>query len=227
MVERIMRLSRWGARLAAWLYEARMLCLVVLVVPTVALLISFALFPVWETRLRIAGLFLQLFGIAVVVWGLRETGRLFGRPNPMQYTVAWFKRFPRFNVEGVIIVGSGATLQSAAMTSAVGTVSVRENATVEERVTELEAAQKHFIAQMREIQGHYEQEIRIVRSELESERRERAVHDEKTQKRLEEASAGGLHLEWAGVFWLLLGLVLATAPTEIIRFFSYLASHRL
>ena len=66
-----------------------------------------------------------------------------------------------------------------------------------------------------------------MRNELESERRERAVQDEKTQKRLEEVSAGGLHLEWAGVFWLLLGLVLATAPAEIIRFFSYLASHRL
>ena len=227
MIERIMRLSRWVARFAAWLYEARMLCLVVLVVPTVAFLISFALFPVWETRLRIAGLFLQLFGIAVVVWGLSETGRLFSRPNPMQYTVEWFKRFPRFDAEGRIFASLGATVQGAAMVSAVGTVSVRATATLEERVAALEAAQNYFIEQVREIQGHYEQEIRIVRNELESERRERAVQDEKTQKRLEEVSAGGLHLEWAGVFWLLLGLVLATAPAEIIRFFSYLASHRL
>ena len=227
MIERIMCLSRWVARIAAWLYEARMLCLVVLVVPTVTFLISSALFPVWETRLRIAGLFLQLFGIAVVVWGLSETGRLFSRPNPMQYTVEWFKRFPRFDAEGRIFAASVATVQGAAMVSAVGTVSVRATATLEERVAALEAAQKYFIEQVREIQGHYEQEIRIVRNELESERRERAVQDEKTQKRLEEVSAGGLHLEWAGVFWLLLGLVLATAPAEIIRFFSYLASHRL
>ena len=227
MIERFTRLSRWLARFAAWLYEARMLCLVALVVPAVAFLISLALFPGWEARLRIAGLFLQLFGIAVVVWGLSETGRLFGKPNPMQYTVEWFKRFPRFDAEGRIFAASVATVQGAAMVSAVGTVSVRATATLEERVAALEAAQKHLMEQVGEIQGRYEQQIRVVRNELESERRERAVQDEKTQERLEEASAGGLHLEWAGVLWLVLGLVLATAPTEIIRFFSYLASHRL
>ena len=229
MIKRFMHLSRWLADVAAWLYEARMLCLVVLVVPAVAFLVSFALFPVWETRLRIAGLFLQLFGIAVVIWGLSETGKLFARPNPMQYTAAWFKRFPRFNAESRILAASGTVtlLQGAGMVSAVGTVSARANATVEERVAALEADQKQLIEKVRDIRGHYEEQIRVVRNELESERRERTAQDERTHKRVEEVSAGGLHLEWAGVCWLLLGLVLATAPTEIIGLFSYLGSHRL
>jgi low affinity Fe/Cu permease len=227
MTQRLTDLARWLTRFGAWLYEARMLCIVVFVVPAAAFVTSFEIFSVWEARLRIAGLFLQLFGIAVVVWGLSETGRLFGKRNPAQYTLAWFGRFPRFNVERRIIVGSGVTIQGAAMVAAVGAVSIRANMTLEERVAALEATQKHLDEKMVEIQARYEQQIHTMRNELQSERGERALQNERTQKRLEEVAAGSLHLEWAGVCWLLLGLVLATAPTEIIRFFTYLASHRL
>ena len=66
-------------------------------------------------------------------------------------------------------------------------------------------------------QNRIEEEGRTRSRELELERSERAAEDEKTQRLLEEAAAGGLCLESIGVFWLVLGVVLATASSEIVK----------
>lgn len=60
-------------------------------------------------------------------------------------------------------------------------------------------------------------EARNRRSELESERQEREQGDNKTKRLIEEAAAGGLDLEVTGVFWLFVGVILATASGEIVE----------
>lgn len=52
-------------------------------------------------------------------------------------------------------------------------------------------------------------------AELAAERQEREAGDSRTGRLLEEAMAGGLHLETVGAFWLFVGIVLATASSEI------------
>ena len=52
---------------------------------------------------------------------------------------------------------------------------------------------------------------------LQGESRQREAGDEQIRKQLEEAVAGGLHLELTGVLWIALGIILATASNEISK----------
>jgi hypothetical protein len=214
MVERLMRWIHWLARIAGWLYKARRVWEAVLAVP-VAFLISWIFLPTWEPRLRIAGLLLQLLGIGAVAYGLREIRLLFRLPSQRQIAVGWFKRFPRLKEDAVVVVGSAATMAGAGAVTAYGTVSLPPTASLEERIAALEQDRQRTWALMGEIQGRMEQEARVRKSELESERGERTVQDEKTRKLLEEAAVGGLYLEITGIAWLLIGVICATASSEI------------
>ena len=55
-------------------------------------------------------------------------------------------------------------------------------------------------------------------SDLDTARRERELGDAKNNKLIQEAIAGGLHLETTGVLWLLCGITFATASSEIANF---------
>ena len=59
-----------------------------------------------------------------------------------------------------------------------------------------------------------------ARSEVESQ--ERRSGDERILAKLEEFSVGGLHVEAVGVAWIMIGLVLATAPDELSRLLALL-----
>jgi hypothetical protein len=51
------------------------------------------------------------------------------------------------------------------------------------------------------------------------ERAEREKADEKHEEQLREAEVGNLHLEWAGVGFIVLGTILGTASSEIAWWF--------
>jgi hypothetical protein len=57
-----------------------------------------------------------------------------------------------------------------------------------------------------------------VWTDLASERADRERGDQLINKQLEEFSVGGLHLESMGLIWILLGIIFATAPEEIAKF---------
>jgi hypothetical protein len=57
-----------------------------------------------------------------------------------------------------------------------------------------------------------------LRSELDTEREARRSAVTSVEQRLERFGAGALHIEAAGLFWLVLGIVLATIPVELARF---------
>ena len=67
------------------------------------------------------------------------------------------------------------------------------------------------------MQKRMDEEARQQINALESERHDRETGDQANKKFLQEAIAGGLHLETTGVFWLFCGIVLASASTEISR----------
>jgi hypothetical protein len=99
-------------------------------------------------------------------------------------------------------------------------MSLPPTASLEERIVALEQAQRQQSDLIADVRECIDKEAQVRASELESERRERAVVDSKIRGLLEEASAGGLHVERIGVFWLFLGLIFGTASTEIAKFFG-------
>lgn len=211
-----MRLIRWFRRVAGWLGEASKVWKAIGISAS-AFLICWAAFPAWEPRLRIAGLLFQLMGVGTVAWGLRATRRLFRRPSLIESTLAWLGRFPRWRVDAC------AAPRGVSATSGVGAVAVHvtsgpPDASLEARIGALEQRQARTDELVQQMQERIHGETRSRESELDSERSERAIQDETIRKMLEEAAAGGLHLELIGVCWLVLGLFFATASIEIVKF---------
>src|SRR6476619_4965178 len=60
----------------------------------VAVIYSFELVPS-ENSIRYAGLALQISGIVTVMWGIRETRKLFGLPSMFKDVNQWIRDFPR------------------------------------------------------------------------------------------------------------------------------------
>ena len=84
----------WLKRLWLWFKELSHFWLsLVVLLP----LISYAFLPTLEeTRLRIAGLVLQLCGIGTVARGISQTRQLFGHPSIVESSLQWLRRFPSF-----------------------------------------------------------------------------------------------------------------------------------
>lgn len=213
-----MQWMSWFRRVAEWIWDARPFWIAIFA-PAGAFWVSLAVFPAWEPRLRITGLVLQLFGLTTVIKGLLDTQRLFRRPSLLEDAAAWFHRFPRYRVNVVVGLGSGSvTVRSTG--SARLMISLPPTASLADRIVALEETQRQQSDLIADVRDRIDKEVRVRASELESERRDREGEDNKIQGRLEEASAGGLHVERVGVFWLFLGLVFGTASTEIAKFFG-------
>lgn len=219
MIVWLKQLGNWIARIVPWLGEAKQAWLAVLAIPGV-FLICWAVLPEWEPRIRLTGMCLELLGLGTVAYGIRETQKLFSRPRLAEIARKWFGRFPKLKLESRIVVGAAhINFEGMASGSAFGSASLSTTASLEERVTFLERRMDQANVLIHETQQKVEEEARKRSGALDVARREREVGDEKNNKLIQEAIAGGLYLETTGVLWLLCGITFATASNEIANFF--------
>lgn len=219
MIGWLRQCADWTKRVLAWLYEANLLWLAVLAVPTVMAL-AYIILGAWEPRIRIAGTCLQLLGLATVARGLRDTRKLFSQPSLFQLAQNWLRRFPTFYRDIRIVTGTGHLQAGGATVTGFGTVTSSPKASLEDRIAMLEENLKQAHVAIQETQRRIDEEARNQANALQSERHYRKTGDEQTKKLLQEAMAGGLHLEAIGVFWLLIGITLASASIEISRWLT-------
>lgn len=220
MMEWLRKFGRWFARIFRWLGEARRVWVALLAVAC-AFLVSYAMFGTWEARIRIAGLALELLGICTVAVGLGETRKLFGRPTLVDVGLSWFKRFPKFKGQDYVLnAAAGAYSLGGASVSAFATSNPAPGTPLEKRVSILEESINRAQLQIDQAHRKLEEETRSRSTAIDSERRDREAADQKVQKLLEEAAAGGLYLETMGVVWLAIGVLLATASNELARLIS-------
>lgn len=91
--------------------------------------------------------------------------------------------------------------------------------------TWLTALQQHVTEAFSEIgrlRNDLNAELHALTARSEVESQERRSGDERILAKLEEFSVGGLHVEAVGVAWIMIGLVLATAPDELSRLLALL-----
>ena len=215
MLARVKHFGNWMRLTSKWFFDAYLLWIAVLVIPVMGALSYFA-FSSWESRIRIAGLCLQLLGLATVARGLRDTRKLFQQPDLLGIARNWLGRFPTFYQHTHIHVGTGhIQLRPVSGTGGVNVISVG-NQSLADRIVHLERKQNESDLAIQNVQKRMDGETRKQVSALESERHDRETEDSNIQKLLVEAMAGGLHLETIGVLWLFIGIVLATIPNEIL-----------
>ena len=174
-----------------------------------------------DDRVRYCGMTLELLGVFTVVHGLREKRRLFKRPSLFDHLKDWLGRRPRWGAKNQVIIAASAghlSISGSARTSIWrGTA---PDATLEARFAALEANVETLRSEQAELAKQLQAEAQTRNTALEAERRSRDSVVNALRSQLDTFGAGGLPLETAGLVWLILGVVLATASTEIAWAFS-------
>lgn len=217
------RLWQWLRSIAHWLWNGREGWGPLLVVVGIVITMS-SFTKVLDHGLRYAGLILQILGVVTVAIGLRDRRQTFQRPGLPRLFLQWFARFPRYAPKPHVISAQGiASAAAVGSAYAFGWHGVPDNATVEERLVVLQKNLDTVRQLALDAQKQAQVEAAKLDSKLEAERREREVSDRALCTKLESVGAGNLHLEGAGVFWLIVGIVLGTAPNEmatLVRWFQ-------
>lgn len=170
-------------------------------------------------QIRISGYFLQLFGIITVAIGLKNTRKLFNQPNIIERFVTWAKRFPNIFAKPQTVNVSGAITGFGAL-DATGNVVSSMDKSLEDRIKILEANYKQLQTDFEQAQKDFTNKVVNLKDAITAESDIRKKTDTIIQKKLEEFSVGGLHIESMGLVWLILGVTFATLPTEIAYLLS-------
>lgn len=209
------RLSQWLRAIAHWLWDGREGWGPLLIAVGIVIAAS-SITKVLDDGLRYAGLILQILGVVTVAIGLRDRRQTFQKLGLPRLFLQWLARFPRYAPKPHIISAQGIASASAVGSAyGFGWHGVPDNATVEDRLVALQKNLDTVKQLALDAQKQAQVEAAKLDSKLEAERREREASDRALGAKLESVGAGNLHLEGAGVFWLIVGVVLGTAPNEM------------
>jgi len=199
--------------LRPWLAEARYTWLSVGVI-LIALVVS--LRPnTPEPVIRLTGLFLQVLGIATVIWGISETRAFFGHPSLAAKIKSWLTRFPLRRRNTVISAGTASLALLTSKARAHSTHNPGPNSTIETRIESLERNIVLIHERVSSAEKEMDEEFKKVSDILKSEERARLSEDNEIHKRLEATGTGGVHISAIGAAWLFVGVTLSTAAVEI------------
>jgi hypothetical protein len=211
----IRRLIGWLGRFARWLAEPIRFWVFVLCTAVVAT-IAWVLADSWEQGFRFAGLFYQWLGIGTVAYGLHQTRKIFQRPTILALVGEWLSQFPPWKKDTRIVVGTGHLKLSGGTVRARGQINPAPGTPLEDRVRFLEDEVGRLRDASDALGERIVEEVKRLDSAVESERKTREADDQQIRRLLEEALAGGLRIEWMGAFWLFVGVMLGTVPTDIV-----------
>ena len=211
------RLWQWFRAIMRWLWDGREGWGPLLVAFGIVIAASSST-KVFDDGLRYAGLVLQILGVVTVAIGLRDRRLTFQKLGLPRLFLQWLARFPRYAAKPHVIsaqgIGSGSAVGSAYV---FGWHGVPPNATVEDRLVVLQKNLDTVMQLALDAQKQAQEEAAKLHAELESERRERDKSDRALGAKLESVGAGNLHLEAAGVWWLIVGIILGTVPSEMAK----------
>ena len=171
-----------------------------------------------EDRIRFCGLALQLLGVATVVALLQDKRRTFNRESLFEQLTQWLAARPRFRPKWHTI-----SLSCVSTSSATGSANLSvwrraaPSAPVEDRVSALEGNIETLKQDIESATERAVQSAGRLATELNTERQARDATDAAIRSQIEKFAAGGLHIEAAGLFWLILGIVFATIPAELAK----------
>ena len=210
-------MSNWFRRLALWLLRARVLFLTLSVIFAFAVLLLLS--TATESHLRLAGLLLQLLGVATVLHGISTTRKLFGHPSLLANALSWLRAFPKVHLPPITAIGAGV-LEDANL---FGRATVRQqaapNAALADRVRVLEENFKSLDGRATDLQQQIDEARQVVLASLSSERELRQRDVNTLSKKLEMSETGGMDISLMGLIWLMVGLIMSTAAQELAILF--------
>lgn len=206
----ITRAGRWAAAFSSWLLRGSWPYFL-----PPGLAVAAARLPWWgpaESRVRLAGLALQLAGVAAVFVQMERTRAHFGHETFGARVRAWWGRRP-WSRGHVVTIGDVAAVNLNASVRGIGTVTPDPNAPLPERVGRLERIFNDLFVVCTQKSWDHE-------DALEKERREREAVEKRIRAELEAAATKDLRVAEMGAFWLFAGVALSTASPEIAKWFG-------
>ena len=143
---------------------------------------------------------LQLLGLLMVMIGLSEARKRFGRPSILDAARGYLKRFPTLKRRNVTahVSGAAALVMGGAVVAGHGTVTPGPNTPLEERLARLEQGVNRLDAGLYQANQQIEKEAEARKEAMTAEQRAREASDAEIRKRLEDEMIGRLHLETMG-----------------------------
>ena len=173
-----------------------------------------------EQDIRWIGLLLQLIGFVIVLRQLNSRLRLFRKPSFLLRMKKFIEKFPSRHNK-IFNLSSEAVSVTLSASRPELTINLSREASVEERIDVIEHEIKDVKKHLREM------EELLGRNKAENQEEFDAVHGKieaghKELKRLiDEAVVGGVNMEWAGIVYFMVGIVLATISSEISLFLGH------
>jgi len=191
------------------------------VVPWAVIIVVF--FPdTADDLVRYWGLVLEILGIVTVGYGLWGRQRLFNRPGYFGDLLDWLGQCPRWGIKPVNAVVEAGLLSLSASLKGLVWEGVSPEASIETRLAALQVNFEILRTEQAEIAKKLQEETTKWMEALNSEHQMRELAIIDIRKQLEALGAGTLHIEWVGIFWLILGVVFTTIPTEIAGVLKWL-----
>jgi hypothetical protein len=212
-----MNLSRIKA-FGPWLAEGKYVWFAL--ATNLSALIVIVLLGASEAVFRITGLFLQVFGILTIIWGISETRALFGHASLAAKIKVWLQRFPLRRRHIVFAVGRGDFAATMGKARAFVTHSAGANPTLDARVEALEKNIASIQNQITAVESELDKEFGKVREEIRNEVQTREADGKKLGEKIEAAATGGIHISAIGASWLFVGVALSTAAPKLAALFK-------
>lgn len=174
-----------------------------------------------DTYLRYAGYILEVLGIGTVAWGLRDRARHHRKPGLLEplgdRLRAASKEFASAFRGPQAITGVAGSVTAGVSTVGGATVrtSVPPGASLEYRIARLEGKVDGLQEQSDRLRREVEEKHRKALGAVEQERTAREEDTAALREKVAQVDTGGLHIEWMGVWWLVLGVTLATLAPEL------------
>jgi hypothetical protein len=168
-----------------------------------------------EQQIRVIGLVLQLGGIFTVVRKLRATQDQFQLQTTSIWQ--WLKGFPQFPSAHVNLHASDFSVGGPVFSDARIRTSPGPATPLEQRVALLEQQFAGLFDEVWRAVGEIKANADKLSDSIGVERAERAKTDKRHELQLQQAVAGNLDLDYAGVLYFVLGTIASTASNEIAR----------
>ena len=172
-----------------------------------------------EKEIRLVGLCFQIIGFLLVAWQLINLSRLFSKPSALNQFVDFWRNFPTPYIRDVSIsahITSGAPTMEARLSVKAG-----PNTTLERRVEiiedELRVVTDDLMRTRKSLNTHKSDNKQALKK-IEEETR---TSVEKVEKLMDDAVVGGIHWEWIGTLYFVIGVGLATAAPEMSVLLGY------
>lgn len=181
----------------------------------VATFVSGTLFGAAERTFRLTGMVLQIVGFIMTIWQILETRRALGLPTWFESVRNYFKGFP---AAGETISMSAEFAPFNVTMSATATVHRDPKAKVEDRLARLERDVDGLRDQIGSLDSKHASEISSIKQDLSRKAEELRTQMSEIQSRFEELIGGSTTPNTVGIFYFVVGLVLASASVELAAF---------